>query len=121
MAITLNHTIVPSHDKETAARFFARIFGLSYDGPVGHFAPVQVNDSLTLDFDNRDQFERHHYAFHVSEEEFDQIFGRLEADGLTYGSGPRSLEDMEINRRRGGRGVYFRDPGGHVLELLTRT
>jgi len=121
MAITLNHTIVPSHDKETAARFFARIFGLSYDGPVGHFAPVQVNDSLTLDFDNRDQFERHHYAFHVSEEEFDQIFGRLEADGLTYGSGPRSLEDMEINRRRGGRGVYFRDPDGHVLELLTRT
>jgi catechol 2,3-dioxygenase-like lactoylglutathione lyase family enzyme len=88
---------------------------------VGHFAPVQVNDSLTLDFDNRDQFERHHYAFHVSEEEFDQIFGRLEADGLTYGSGPRSLEDMEINRRRGGRGVYFRDPDGHVLELLTRT
>jgi len=121
MAITLNHTIVPSHDKEIAARFFARIFGLSYDGPVGHFAPVQVNDSLTLDFDNRDQFERHHYAFHVSEEEFDQIFGRLEADGLTYGSGPRSLEDMEINRRRGGRGVYFRDPDGHVLELLTRT
>ncbi len=100
MAITLNHTIVPSHDKEAAARFFARIFGVSYDGPVGHFAPIQVNDSLTLDFDNRDHFERHHYAFHVSEDEFDHIFGRMQTDGLTYGSGPRSLEDMEINHRR---------------------
>lgn len=120
MAITLNHTIVPSHDKEAAATFFARIFGLTYDGPVGHFAPVQVNSTLTLDFDNRDHFERHHYAFHVSEEEFDQIFGRIQAAGLRYGSGPRSLEGMEINRRRGGRGVYFCDPDGHVLELLTR-
>lgn len=121
MAITLNHTIIPSHDKEAAARFFARIFGLSYDGLVGHFAPVQINDSLTLDFDNRDHFERHHYAFHVSEDEFDRIFARIQADGLTYGSGPRSLEDMEINHRRGGRGVYFCDPDGHVLELLTQT
>src|SRR6266852_2139864 len=64
MAITLNHTIVPARDKEAAARFFARIFGLKYDGPMSHFAPVRVNGDLTLDFDNADSFEVHHYAFH---------------------------------------------------------
>jgi catechol 2,3-dioxygenase-like lactoylglutathione lyase family enzyme len=120
MAITLNHTIVPAHDKEASARFFAQLFGLTYAGPVGHFAPVPVNDTLTLDFDNRDRFESHHYAFHVSEEEFDAIFNRIKAANLSYGSGPRSLDDLQINTRRGGRGVYFRDPNGHVLELLTR-
>ena len=121
MAITLNHTIVPAHDKEASARFFAHIFGLAYQGSVGHFAPVRVNDTLTLDFDTWDRFEMHHYAFHVSDEEFDAIFGRLKAAGITYGSEPRSLEDMQLNTRLGGRGVYFRDPNGHVLELLTRT
>jgi len=65
MAITLNHTIVPAHDKEASARFFADIFGLTYEGPMGHFAPVRVNDALTLDFDNRERFESHHYAFHA--------------------------------------------------------
>lgn len=120
MAIELDHTIVPAHDKEESARFFARIFGLSYDGPMSHFAPVRVNDSLTLDFDNADEFESHHYAFKVTEEEFDQIFGRIREDGVVYGSGPRSMDDMEINHRRGGRGVYFRDPNGHALEIMTR-
>ena len=121
MAITLNHTIVPAHDKEASARFFADIFGLSYDGPAGHFAPVKANDTLTLDFDNREGFESHHYAFHVSDTEFDGIFGRIKDQAITYGSGPRDLDDMQINTRRGGRGFYFLDLDGHVLELLTRT
>lgn len=121
MAITLNHTIVPAHDKEASARWFVNIFGLTYQGPAGHFAPVQVNDTLTLDFDNRDEFDSHHYAFHVSDEEFDAIFGRIQAEGIAYGSGPRELDDMAINHRRDGRGVYFVDPDGHILELLTRT
>jgi catechol 2,3-dioxygenase-like lactoylglutathione lyase family enzyme len=121
MAITLNHTIVPAHDKEAAAQFFAKIFGLRCAEPVGHFAPVRVNDTLTLDFDTRDRFESHHYAFHVSDAEFDSIFGRIKTAGIPYGSGPRALEDGQINTRRGGRGVYFRDPNGHILELLTRT
>ncbi len=119
MAIELNHTIVPAHDKGKSAKFFARIFGLSYDGEVSHFAPVRVNDSLTLDFDNRSEFKSHHYAFKVSEEDFDRIFGRIQEEGIPYGSGPSALEDMKTNHRRGGRGVYFRDPNGHVLELLT--
>jgi catechol 2,3-dioxygenase-like lactoylglutathione lyase family enzyme len=119
MAIELNHTIVPAHDKIKSAKFFARIFGLSYDGEIAHFAPVRVNDSLTLDFDNRSDFRSHHYAFKVGDEEFDQIFGRIRDEGIPYGSGPRALDDMQTNHRRGGRGVYFRDPNGHVLELLT--
>jgi len=118
--ITLNHTIVPAQDKEVSAKFFAEIFGLKYDSGQGHFAPVRVNDTLTLDFDNRDSFESHHYAFHVSDEEFDAIFARVKAKGLAYGSGPAAQDDMQINNRRGGRGFYFHDPNEHSLELLTQ-
>ncbi len=121
MSIILDHTIVPARDKEASAKFFADIFGLSYDGPAGHFAPVKANDTLTLDFDNREGFESHHYAFHVDDQEFDDIFGRIKDRGVTYGSGPRDLDDMQINTRRGGKGVYFKDLDGHILELLTRT
>ena len=74
MTIVLDHTIVPARDKEQSARFFAHIFGLEYNGPVSHFAPVRINETLTIDFDNWDSFERHHYAFKVSEAEFDGIF-----------------------------------------------
>ena len=121
MAITLDHTIVPSRDKTASAAFFTRIFGLKPEAPMGHFAPVRVNDTLTLDFDNREQFDSHHYAFHVTDEEFAAIFERVKAEGIPYGSQPFAVDDMEINTRRGGRGFYFKDPDGHVLELLTRT
>ena len=120
MTVTVNDTIVPAHDKEAAARFFADILGLKYEGPSGHFAPVKVNDSLTMDFDNRKDFESHHYAFQVSEGEFDEILARVQAAGLPYGSGPSTKDDMQINHRRGGRGFYFPDPSGHSLEVLTR-
>jgi catechol 2,3-dioxygenase-like lactoylglutathione lyase family enzyme len=119
LTIVLDHTIVPARDKEESARFFARIFGLEYQGPVSHFAPVRINETLTIDFDNWDSFERHHYAFKVGEAEFDGIFDRVRKEGLTYGSGPRAAENMEINHRNGGRGFYFRDPNGHLLEVLT--
>ena len=121
MPIILNHTIVPAKDKVASAEFFARIFGLIYEGTDGHFAPVKVNESLTLDFDNSDQIASHHYAFHVSDEEFDGIFGRIKAEEITYGSGPFESENMQTNNRLGGQGVYFKDPDGHLLELLTRT
>jgi len=119
MPLTLNHTIVPSHSKEESARFFARIFGLNYTGPAGHFAQVRVNGDLAFDWDNRDKFESHHYAFVVSDPEFDSIFGRLKDEGVTYGSGPGSSTDGQINTRRGGRGLYFADPDGHLLEIMT--
>ena len=118
----LNHTIVPATDKEASARFFARIFGLTYDGPSGHFAPVRINDSLTLDFDDAPsaQIEWHHYAFKVTNTEFDAAFDRLKSDGIPYGSGPDSRTDMSINDWGGGRGLYFADPDGHILEMFTR-
>ena len=119
MPVQLNHTIVPSHDKEAAARFFAQLFGLEYAGLNGHFAPVQVNDSLTLDWDNRDEFEGHHYAFLVNDQEFDQIFGRIQERGLPYWADPFEKEPGQINTNDGGRGVYWSDPNGHKLEILT--
>jgi catechol 2,3-dioxygenase-like lactoylglutathione lyase family enzyme len=120
MAIVLNHTIVPAHDKEKAARWFADMFGLDYEGPSGHFAAVKVNDTLTFDFDDWESFEPLHYAFHVSDGEFDTIFGRIKKSGMTYGSHPWDAENRKLNDWNGGRGVYFRDPSGHLLELLTR-
>ena len=120
MAITLNHTIVPAHDKEASARFFADIFGLPYNGFKGHFAPVQVNTDLTLDFDNATSFDQHHYAFHVDDATFDAILARVQAAGIVYGSDPWHTENRELNKWNGGRGFYFRDPDGHLLELLTR-
>jgi catechol 2,3-dioxygenase-like lactoylglutathione lyase family enzyme len=106
MTIILNHTIVPARDKLAAARFFASIFGLNFNEQQSdHFAPVRVNETLTLLFDQDTSFESHHYAFHVR--------------GLAYGSAPWSLDDGELNDWNGGRGVYFKDPNGHVLELMT--
>jgi catechol 2,3-dioxygenase-like lactoylglutathione lyase family enzyme len=119
MGIVLDHTIVPARDKEESARFLARILGLRYEGTVSHFAPVRVNDTLTLDFDTETDFDCHHYAFKVSEAEFDGIFERVRGERILYGSGPFSPEDMMINHRGGGRGFYFRDPSGHLLEVLT--
>ncbi len=88
MTIMLNHTIVPARDKVAAARFFADLFGLRVGGEDGHFAPVRVNEGFTLLFDQDDAFESHHYAFHVSEAEFDAIFARVKKAGLAYGSAP---------------------------------
>jgi catechol 2,3-dioxygenase-like lactoylglutathione lyase family enzyme len=120
MAIELNHTIVPAHDKVASATFCARIFGLPYqEEPHAYFAAVRVNESLTLDFANSTKFEPHHYAFKVSEDDCDAIFARIKTEGIPYGSEPNALTDMNINHRGGGRGVYFRDPNGHILELLT--
>jgi catechol 2,3-dioxygenase-like lactoylglutathione lyase family enzyme len=120
MAIVLNHTIVPAHDKDASARFFATMFGLKYEKSGGHFAPVQVNATLTLDFDDAENFDVHHYAFHVSDEEFDAILQRVKDAGVKFGKDPWT-RDSVLNGWNGGRGVYFNDPSGHVLELMTRT
>jgi catechol 2,3-dioxygenase-like lactoylglutathione lyase family enzyme len=130
MAIRLDHTIVPAKDKHASAAFFAEIFGLAVDPSDGHFAPVRVNDTLTFDFADEAEAwggpgfdprvgRSHHYAFHVSDAEFDAIFSRVKAKGLPYGSDPFSHTNGRINRRRGGRGFYFEDPYGHLLEVMT--
>jgi len=119
MAIVLNHTIVPARDKVASARFFARIFGLRFNKKSDYFAPVRVNKALTLLFDNDKSFDSHHYAFHVSNAEFDAILRRIKIAKISYGSAPWSLDDGELNHWNGGRGVYFQDPNGHILELMT--
>jgi catechol 2,3-dioxygenase-like lactoylglutathione lyase family enzyme len=121
MAIYLDHTIVPAHDKEKSARFMAHILGLEYNGLFGHFAPVKVNEHLALDFDNRENFQSNHYAFLVTDEDFDAILGRVQEAGLKYGSGPRAQDDMQINHLHHGRGFYFRDENGHSWEFITHT
>ena len=128
MTISLDHTIVPAKDKLASAEFFADIFGLRVK--PGHFAEVQINESLTFAFAdapehwgrlefNPTSSESHHYAFYVSDEEFDSIFERIKAKGLAYGSGPFSHTDGKLYNRRGGRGLYFEDPNGHLLEVMT--
>jgi catechol 2,3-dioxygenase-like lactoylglutathione lyase family enzyme len=121
MTIRLDHTIVPAADKMVAAQFFAEIFDLTVKPGAGYFAQVQVNESLTLDF--ADEPERswhgHHYAFHISDAEFEGIWGRVKAKRLPYGSGPAAHTDGQIYTRRGGRGFYFEDPNGHLLEVMT--
>lgn len=119
MAIVLDHTIVPAKNKVASAKFFAEIFGLTFKPGQGYFAQVQVNDSLTFDFADNPEPRSHHYAFHIGEEEFDAIFERVKARGLAYGSGPYSRTDGKIYTRRGGRGFYFEDPNGHLLEVMT--
>lgn len=119
MEITLNHTIVPSHDNIKAAKFYEKIFGFEFIKVWGHFAVVKVNSTLTLDFANKKKFPSSHYAFKVSEEEFDKIFERIKFENIVYGSGPGSLQDGQINHRYNGRGLYFYDLDGHVLEIIT--
>jgi catechol 2,3-dioxygenase-like lactoylglutathione lyase family enzyme len=119
MTIRLDHTIVPAKDKVAAAEFFADIFGLTVKPGQGYFAQVQVNESLTLDFADAPEPQSHHYAFHISEAEFEAIFGRVQARGIPYGSEPYNRTNSQIYTRRGGWGFYFDDPNGHVLEVMT--
>ena len=122
MAVKLNHTIINVGDKQASADFFTELFGLPPAKPfLEHFLSVDVANEVTLDFCDADyQPEPQHYAFLVSETEFDQIFGRIIARGIDYWADPGKREKGEINRHFGGRGVYFEEPGGHFLEIITR-
>jgi catechol 2,3-dioxygenase-like lactoylglutathione lyase family enzyme len=124
MAITLNHTIVPAQDKQASAQFFAHIFGLQVKAGEGRFAQVQVNDTLTIDYDQlRPVVESLHYAFHVSDAEFDDIYGRVKAAGIAYGSPlrPREHADQQRTPRRPRlllRGHRRSPAGGHDRLVL---
>lgn len=121
MAVQLNHTIVAAHDKKAAAAFLTEILGLPDATPFGPFMVVQVDNELTLDFaDHEGEITPQHYAFLVGDTEFDEIFGRIKDRGLPYWADPRRDHPGEINTRDGGRGLYFEDPNGHYLEILTR-
>jgi extradiol dioxygenase family protein len=123
MAIELNHTIVHAHDRDASAHFLADLFGWEVGPPYGHFLPVQTDNGVTLDYAGVGpdaQVAVQHYAFLVSEDEFDVIWGRIEDRGITYYPEPWMQNENEINHNDGGRGLYFLDPSGHGMEILTR-
>jgi len=131
MAVLLNHTIVQAYDKNESAQFLAQILGLGPPRNAGHFVTVEVANGVSLDFDNIDnnpQSMHHtekvhpqHYAFQVSDEDYDAIFERVRSAGLTYYADPLRQHAGEINTRHSGRGFYFDGPEGHNLEVFTRT
>jgi extradiol dioxygenase family protein len=118
MAVQLNHTIVPVEDKEVSARFLAEILGLDPPRPFGPFMCLETANGVSLDYDDRGVPEHHHYAFLVTEEEFDAIFLRITQRGLPYWADPGHQRANQINDH--GRGFYFEDPSGHNMEVLTR-
>jgi catechol 2,3-dioxygenase-like lactoylglutathione lyase family enzyme len=119
MAVQLDHVIVPSRDPRAGARFLGELLGVSWEESRGSFSPVYVNDALTVDFAERADFESHHLCFRVSDADFDAIFARLQAAGIAYRSRPHGEDDMQINRRLGGKNLYWRDADGHNWEILT--
>jgi catechol 2,3-dioxygenase-like lactoylglutathione lyase family enzyme len=123
VAVELNHHIVHARDPEASARFLVEILGLAEPSQFGPFTVVEVDNGVSLDFIGTDD-ERYlvpnHYAFLVSEGEFDEILGRIQARGLEIWADPAKQQPGRINHHDGGRGVYWEDPDGHVLEIITR-
>ncbi len=123
MTISFNHTIVASHDKRESADFLTELFGLPSPVPFGRFMVVALEHGATLDYADvpeGEQIRPQHYAFLVSDQEFDAIYGKIQSRGLPHWADPGAKRPGEINHRDGGRGVYFPDPAGHHLEILTR-
>ena len=121
MTIQLNHTIVASRDSEVAARFLTELFELPDPVPFGPFLTVEMANGVTLDFLDADgDIASQHYAFLVSEAEFDAIYARIQTQNLDHWADPARRQPGQINHHDGGRGVYFTDPDGHFLEIITR-
>jgi catechol 2,3-dioxygenase-like lactoylglutathione lyase family enzyme len=120
MTVKLNHMIVNAHDKKQSAAFLAEILGLAAPVPAGHFMAVALGDGLTLDFcEVESAVQPQHYAFSVSESEFDAVLARIRQRGLPYWADPQQTRSGEVASRDPGRAVYFADPNGHWLEVLT--
>ncbi|MEV6308750.1 VOC family protein [Streptomyces sp. NPDC051840] len=122
MSVELNHTIVHCRDNRESAKFLAHILGLTPGAEWGPFIPLVLSNGVTLDFATvpAESITVQHYAFLVSEAEFDASFERIRTEGITYWADPHRKHPGEINHNDGGRGVYFPDPSGHGMELITR-
>lgn len=121
MAVQLNHTIVWSRNQEASARFLTEILGLPEATRFGPFRVVEMDNGVSLDFYETDgEIASQHYAFLITEAEFDEIFARLRARNINYWADPGQSRPGEINHNDDGRGVYFEDPNGHLLEIITR-
>ena len=123
MPIAFNHTIVAARDKRESAEFVSELFGLPNPAPFGPFLTVTLEHGASLDYADvadGEEIRPQHYAFLVSEDDFDAIYGRIQSRGLQHWADPGRQRPGEINTRDDGRGVYFPDPAGHFLEILTR-
>ena len=121
MTVRLNHTIVWCRDKRISASFLAEILGRPSATRFGPFLVVELDNGASLDFHDSDEaIAPQHYAFLVGEDDFDDIFGRIRERGLAHWADPGRTRPGQINHNDGGRGVYFADPDGHFLEILTR-
>ena len=122
MAVELNHTIVIARNKEESARFYTEVLGLPAAKRFGPFMVLDLANGVSLDFHDTDDDEvrSRHFAFLITEAEFDEIFGRIRERRLEYWADPFKKRPGEINHNDGGRGVYFDDPNGHLLEIITR-
>lgn len=120
MTVFLNHTIVHAHDKHASAQFLVDILGLEQPTAYGPFVVVQVGNDVSLDYaDDHGTPHPQHYAFLVSEDEFDQIHARIVERGLRFWADPLHRQAGQINTKDGGRGRYWDDPNGHNLEIIT--
>ncbi|HEX9808829.1 MAG TPA: VOC family protein [Alphaproteobacteria bacterium] len=121
MSAELNHTIVWCRDQKKSANFLADILGRPAPTRFSHFLVVELDNGVSLDFYEKEgDIARQHYAFLIGEDDFDRAFGKIRALGIDYWADPGRTRPGEINRNDGGRGVYFRDPDGHLLEIITR-
>ena len=121
MSVQLNHTIVSCRDQQRSAAFLSETLGLPPPTRFGHFLVVEADNAVSLDFaESRGEIAAQHYAFLVGEDEFDAAFGRILDQGLTYWADPGKSRPGAINHNDGGRGLYFDDPDGHRLEIITR-
>jgi catechol 2,3-dioxygenase-like lactoylglutathione lyase family enzyme len=121
MSVQLNHTIVSCRDQQRSAAFLTGILGLPAATRFGHFLVVEADNGVSLDFaETSGDITSQHYAFLVGEEEFDAAFGRIREQGLAYWADPGRTRAGAVSDRDGGRGLYFEDPDGHLLEIITR-
>lgn len=121
MGVELNHTIVAARDRRASAAFLAEVLGLTAPTTYGPFSVVELANGVSLDFaDTEGEIVPQHYAFLITEEAFDEILGRIQAKQLPYWADPGRRRPGVINHNDGGRGVYFPDPDGHFLEIITR-
>lgn len=121
MTIQFNHALIFARNKHESAHFLTELFGLPDPAPAGYFLAVEMANDVTLHYGEPGvEFISQHYAFLVSDAEFDAIFARMQAQQMTYWADPRMQLEGQINTNHGGRGVYFRDPSGHGLEIITR-
>jgi catechol 2,3-dioxygenase-like lactoylglutathione lyase family enzyme len=121
VTVQLNHTVVWCRDKQRSASFLAEMLGRPEPKPWGPFHIVDVDNDVSLDFHDTDgEIASQHYAFLIGDHEFDDVYGRIRERRLEHWADPMQSRAGEINRNDGGRGVYFEDPDGHLLEVITR-